>query len=402
MPEVSAVVLAGGKSRRLGMDKSLLRFEGEWLLQRILSQLSALSTDLWVVANDGEKLAPLQVPVVPDVRPGTGPLGGIYSGLLSMGCERGLFVACDMPLLNLQLLRYMVQLSPEFDVVIPRVGEETEPLHAIYSKACLQPVADLLDRGQRRVIHFFDRVRVRYVDPREIEAFDPEHLSFFNINTPDDLQQAQELHRRATRENRPPRGDAEYLLESPPHVSVGPRTLVIGYGSLDRADDGVAYHVVNALRQRLGQRALSEDETGLEALGGQLDSILLTQLVPELIHTLANYQQVIFVDAHVQEGAPDLYCTPIRPEVVSSFTHHLTPALLLALLKTLLCAEPVGHIVSIRAHDFGFHRSLSEATARMVQPAVDCILGRIESHAPPLVSGSDRPCNRPATLPDGS
>jgi molybdopterin-guanine dinucleotide biosynthesis protein A len=375
MPEVSAVVLAGGKSQRLGMDKSLLRFEGEWLLQRILSQLSTLSTDLLVVANDGEKLASLKVPVVPDARPGMGPLGGIYSGLQSIRCERGLFVACDMPLLNLQLLQYMVRLSPEFDVVIPRVGDETEPLHAIYSKACLQPVADLLDRGQRRVIHFFDRVRVRYIEPEEIEVFDPEHLSFFNINTPADLQLAKELSHRATRAEPATPG-------TPVQASAGSRTLVIGYGNLDRADDGVAYHVVKALRERLGQKTLSEDETGLQGLGGQTDSILLTQLVPELIHTLADYQRVIFVDAHVHEGVPDLYCSPVSAaSAAPAFSHHLTPAVLLALLKTILHVEPMGHIVSIRAYDFAFHRHLSDATALMVQPAVEHILRQLNSPA---------------------
>ena len=368
MPDISAVVLAGGKSQRLGMDKSLLRFEGEWLLQRILNQLAALSVDRLVVANDAQKLAPLNVPVVPDARAGMGPLGGIYSGLQAMRCERGLFVACDMPLLNLPLLQYMVRLSPQFDVVIPRVGDETEPLHAIYSKACLQPIADLLDRGQRRVIHFFDRVRVRYIEPQEIETFDPAHLSFFNINTPADLQRAQELSHLD--------GRAESLVPgAPAAATAGPRTLVIGYGNLDRADDGVAYHVVNALRQRLGQRALNEGETGLQELGGQTDSILLAQLVPELIHTLADYQQIIFVDAHVHESAPDLYCTPVSAGLaVSSFSHHLTPAVLLALLKTLLHVEPVGHIVSIRAYDLGFQRCLSEAALRMVQPAVEYIL----------------------------
>ena len=371
MPEISAVVLAGGKSQRLGMDKSLLHLDGEWLLQRILGQLATLSKDLVVVANDGKKLESLQVPVVPDARPGMGPLGGIYSGLQAMHCERGLFVACDMPLLNLPLLRYMVQLSPGFDVVIPRVADETEPLHAIYSKACLRPIADVMDRGQRRVIHFFDRVRVRYVEQDEIEVFDPEHLSFFNINTSADLQRAKELSRRATRADPASPG-------APVPASAELRTLVIGYGSLDRADDGVAYHVVNALRQRLGQKALGEDETGLHELGGQTDSILLTQLVPELIHTLAEYQRVIFVDAHIAENAPDLYCTPVSPaSAASSFSHQLTPALLLALLKTILHVELTAQIVSIRGHDFGFHRRLSEATARMVQPAVEHILRQL-------------------------
>ena len=367
MPEVSAVVLAGGRSQRLGMDKSLLRFEGEWLLRRILSQMASLSDDLLVVANEGEKLASLRVPILSDARPGMGPLGGIYTGLQSMRCERGVFVACDMPLLNLPLLRYMVQLSPAYDVVIPHVGDETEPLHAIYSKACLRPMAEVMDRGQRRVIHFFDRVRVRYVEADEIELFDPEHLSFFNINTPADLQLAQELSRQS---GRPASVSASH--------SVSLRTLVIGYGNLERADDGVAYHVVNALRQRLGQEALSEDETGLDGLGGQMDSVWLTQLVPELIHTLSAYQQVIFVDAHVHESAPELYCTPVSPQsAASSFSHYLTPAQLLALLKTILHVELAGYVVSIRAHDFGFGRHLSDAAASMVQPAVEHILQRL-------------------------
>ena len=371
MLEVSAVVLAGGKSQRLGMDKSLLRFEGEWLLQHILSQLATLSNDLLVVASDGEKLASLQVPIVPDARPGTGPLGGIYSGLQSMRCERGLFVACDMPLLNVQLLQYMIQLSPAFDVVIPRVGDETEPLHAMYSKACLHPIADLMDGGQRRIIHFFDRVRVRYIEREEIEAFDPDHLSFFNINTPADLQRAQELIRRSTRAELP-------ALSVPTQTGAGPRTLVLGCGNLDRADDGVAYHVINALRQRLGQKALSEDETGLEELGGQTDSILLTQLVPELIDTLVHYQQIIFVDAHVHEGVPDLYCTPVSPQrVAASFSHHLTPALLLTLLQAIRHVEPTGHIVSIRGYDFDFHRNLSPVVEQLVPAAVEHIWQRL-------------------------
>jgi Ni,Fe-hydrogenase maturation factor len=108
----------------------------------------------------------------------------------------------------------------------------------------------------------------------------------------------------------------------------------------------------------------------------------LPQLVPELIHTLARYEQVIFVDAHVHEGMPDLYCAPVTPQrEASPFSHYLTPAVLLALLKTLIHAEPVGYIVSIRAHDFRIRRHLSDATARMVEPAVEHILDRLASPA---------------------
>lgn len=228
MSDVSCVVLAGGKSLRLGVDKSLLKIDGEWLLQGILRQLAALSDDLVVAANEREKLvALLQVPIdkdarahygtaaptvriVPDIHPGLGPLGGIYSGLRSMRYERGLFVGCDMPFLNLALLRYMIQLGRDFDLVIPRMDDETEPLHAVYSKACLPLVAQLLEEGQLRVVHLFPRVRMRYVEQEEIELFDPQHLSFFNINTPADLQRARELWRArslgaSARTNRRPR-----------------------------------------------------------------------------------------------------------------------------------------------------------------------------------------------------
>jgi len=154
-----------------------------------------------------------------------------------------------------------------------------------------------------------------------------------------------------------------------------PRTLVIGYGNLDRADDGVAYYVINSLRRRLGQEPLLEDNTGLEDLGAQTDAIFLTQLVPELIDTLIDYDQVIFVDAHVCEDVPDLHCTPVLPAYVpSAFTHHMPPGMLLALLQALHDREPAGYIVSIHGHDFDFRRGLSPAAEMLVAPATESIL----------------------------
>jgi hydrogenase maturation protease len=153
------------------------------------------------------------------------------------------------------------------------------------------------------------------------------------------------------------------------------RTLVIGFGNIDRADDGVAYHVINGLRRRLGQEMLHEDETGLEVIGAEIDSIFLVQLTPELIDVIISYDKVIFVDAHVFEKMDSFYCAPVYPEFTqSTFTHHLTPAMLLALLKSLHHREPAGHIVSIRGHDFDFHRNLSVDTEALVEKAVDHIL----------------------------
>ena len=158
------------------------------------------------------------------------------------------------------------------------------------------------------------------------------------------------------------------------------RTLVIGFGNIDRADDGVAFFVINTLRRRLGQKPLPDDETGLDELGAQIDSIFLSQLTPELLETLAGYRQVIFVDAHVYENVDALHCEPVSPEYTpSTFTHHLTPAAFLALLKSLYHSDPAGQLVSIRGHDFDFHRDLSAETEALVEPAVEHILRLIKS-----------------------
>ncbi|MGO9020015.1 MAG: hydrogenase maturation protease [Syntrophobacteraceae bacterium] len=159
-----------------------------------------------------------------------------------------------------------------------------------------------------------------------------------------------------------------------------PRTLVIGYGNIDRADDGVAFCVVNALRRRLGQKILSEENTGLDELGAEVDSIFLVQLVPEIMDVLAGYHQVIFVDAHVHESLDNLHCAPVSPEFAPSpFSHHITPAMLLALIEMLHCPGPTGNLVSIRGYDFDFHRDLSADTRALVEPAVEYILRLVTS-----------------------
>ena len=160
------------------------------------------------------------------------------------------------------------------------------------------------------------------------------------------------------------------------------RTLIIGYGNLDRGDDGVAFDVVNALRVRLGQDPLDEQETGLGELGTETDSVFLRQLVPELMDTAAGYDQVIFVDAHVRENPRELWWAPVQPDFVpSAFTHHINPATFLALIRALYDRNPAGYLLSIRGHEFDFSRGLSFETERLVQPAVDELVKRLPSAA---------------------
>ena len=133
-----------------------------------------------------------------DLYPGKGSLIGIFTGLVHSANFLNLVVACDMPFLNLDLLRYMVDISPGFDVVIPRIGDQMEPLHAVYSRNCLGPMEKQIKQGNLKITGFFDSLKVKYVGKEELDRFDPERLSFFNINTEADLKKARVLAAQET------------------------------------------------------------------------------------------------------------------------------------------------------------------------------------------------------------
>lgn len=193
---MNLIVLAGGRSSRLGQDKTSVMIAGESLVQRIITRLAPLDSEVVVVFSQEGCDATLPGPkltTVQDIYPGAGSLGGVYTGLMNSTSFHNLVVACDMPFLNIELLRYMMDLSPEFDAVVPRVEGKVEPLHAVYSKNCLPPISELLGQGDFRVYRLLNLVRVRYVEQAEIDRFDPEHLSFFNVNTKADLEKAREL-----------------------------------------------------------------------------------------------------------------------------------------------------------------------------------------------------------------
>ncbi len=193
----TSIVLAGGKSARLGKDKTVELIGGASLLQRVLSRLATFSTEIILVMAQGQAKPPHALPpetrVIEDVFPGAGSLGGIYAGLTASSSFYNLLVACDMPFLNVSLLQYLLELSPSGDAVIPRVGGYLEPLHAVYSKNCLTPIRHLLEQGNHKIINFFPQLKVRYVEEEEVNRFDPEHLSFLNINTQQDLDKARRL-----------------------------------------------------------------------------------------------------------------------------------------------------------------------------------------------------------------
>ncbi|MBI2829893.1 MAG: molybdenum cofactor guanylyltransferase [Chloroflexi bacterium] len=200
-PAVSCIILAGGKSVRLGRDKRTEILGGQSLMERVITRLSSLSEEFILVTAPEQSTvisSKVSFKVVQDILPGKGPLGGIYTGLLASGNTYNLVVACDMPFLNQPLLSYMLGLAPGVEVVVPRIGDYHEPLHAVYSKDCMPVIKDLLERNDLSILKLFEQVRVRYVEVDEIDRFDPEHLSFFNINTKSDLDKAAKLVERET------------------------------------------------------------------------------------------------------------------------------------------------------------------------------------------------------------
>jgi molybdopterin-guanine dinucleotide biosynthesis protein A len=194
---VTGAVMAGGRSSRLGRDKALLEIEGETLLARTVRLLSSLCDEVIVVGPPERSSVVPQVRVVPDERPGIGPLGGIATALRAARHDAVLVVATDLPLLNPVLLQHLLRNQihglPPTDVFIPRVEGRTQQLHAIYSRRCLAIIDEQIVRGDFKIDRFFSRVSTQVIGEAEIRHYDPELHSFRNINTEDDWQAVQAI-----------------------------------------------------------------------------------------------------------------------------------------------------------------------------------------------------------------
>ncbi len=201
--EINGIVLAGGKSLRFGNDKVSEAIGSKSLLQQVIASLRFLDGEIIVVTSNehpiSESIDHPKLRILTDVLPGKGPLGGIYTGLAASVTEYNLVVASDMPFLNEALLRHLIKISEGYDIAVPRVGKLVEPLHAIYARSCLDPMSEMMKEKRLSIYELFSRVRVRYMETAEIERFDPEHRSLFNINTKADLAAARRLAGGLTR-----------------------------------------------------------------------------------------------------------------------------------------------------------------------------------------------------------
>jgi len=198
---LSLVIQAGGESRRMGTDKALLPFLGQPLILRPLTRLASIADEVMVTSNQPENYLFLGLSPVQDLLPGLGALGGLYTALSAARYPYVAVVACDMPFASLEILALELILLQETgaDAVIPRSEAGTEPFHAVYRReTCLPQVHAALQADKRRVDAWFERVNIRYVEEEEIITYDPGRLAFFNINTFEELMEAEVLARKDT------------------------------------------------------------------------------------------------------------------------------------------------------------------------------------------------------------
>ena len=191
----SLAIIVGGQSRRMGRDKAFVQLGGKSLIQRLLERTADLGqAETLLITNKPAAYAHLQLPMHGDALPGKGSLGGIYTALLNATSEFVLALACDMPFVNGDLLRFMIaQINMDIDIVVPRVDGYPQGLHAIYRKTCTQPIREQMEANRLKIIGFYGQMRVCYLDEADYFAFDPLALSFTNLNTPEELAEAQRL-----------------------------------------------------------------------------------------------------------------------------------------------------------------------------------------------------------------
>jgi molybdopterin-guanine dinucleotide biosynthesis protein A len=193
---MTAVILAGGQSRRMRTDKALVDVGGKRLIDRVIEIITPLFSHIFINSNKPDSYQEKGFPVIPDIIRGKGALGGIYTGLVHAETDYVFCVACDMPLLNRDLIRYMTENVDGCDVLIPKTPDGFHPLHAMYSKRCITSIEELLQKNILKISELFPKVRSRYITEEQINLFDPHFESFFNLNTWQDLETARKKLRK--------------------------------------------------------------------------------------------------------------------------------------------------------------------------------------------------------------
>jgi molybdopterin-guanine dinucleotide biosynthesis protein A len=193
---ITIVFLAGGQSKRMGSDKALKPFLGIPLIQRLIHRFSVLEYPMMVISNTPESFKEIQIPVVQDVIPGHGALGGLLSALSIPQTRYIAMIACDMPFANAQLLdmEYQHLLQNPADAIVPTTYAGYEPFHAVYQRdVCIDHVRRDVENGERKMISWFDQANIRAFPIHLFDPYSEQPELFYNMNTPADWDYAEKI-----------------------------------------------------------------------------------------------------------------------------------------------------------------------------------------------------------------
>jgi molybdopterin-guanine dinucleotide biosynthesis protein A len=184
---ITGIILSGGKSIRMGENKAFIKIEGAPIISRIYALFKELFQEIIIVTDQKELFANFNSNIYSDLIPNKGVLGGVYTGIFFSNFLYSFCVACDMPFIKKSLVQYLIKNIKDEDVIVPRTKDGLQPLHAIYSKNCLDPIKRIIEQGKYKIIDFYNLVNVKIVEENDFLSLDPHRESFINMNTPEEL-----------------------------------------------------------------------------------------------------------------------------------------------------------------------------------------------------------------------
>jgi molybdopterin-guanine dinucleotide biosynthesis protein A len=185
--KITGIILSGGKSIRMGENKAFIQIEGVPIVKRIYDLFTELFQEVIIVTNQKHLFSNFDSKIYSDLIPGKGALGGLYTGIFFSSFQHSFCVACDMPFIKKSLVQYLIEHIDEADVIVPRTKDGLQPLHAIYSKNCIDPMKRMIEEGKSKIIDIYNQVHVKIIDEKDFICFDPGRESFINVNTREEL-----------------------------------------------------------------------------------------------------------------------------------------------------------------------------------------------------------------------
>ena len=185
---MTAIILAGGNSIRMGKNKAFVPIDGVPIITRIHTLLTELFDEVIIITNQNHLFKNLDSRIYADLLPDKGALGGLYTGVFFSSFDYSFCVACDMPFIKRSLVQFLIRNTDNADAVVPRTSDGLQPLHAIYSKRCLDAMRRVIDQGKYKIIDFYNLVKVKILEESDFLYLDPLKESFMNVNTPEELR----------------------------------------------------------------------------------------------------------------------------------------------------------------------------------------------------------------------